>query len=331
MQGFLKSGAICSWDEKTVIIGYGKQRWSRTQDAYPVWFAPDFFLKEKPFLHFEHTKIGSPKEIFQGKKALDVKMKSLDMSVFERAFYRFKNSSLKKAVPYVIQEGEIDQPFTGSFLQNCLEYHLANPNTALYGFWNEEEGMMGVTPELIASVDKGTLKSMACAGTAYAADASIMDKDLKLLTEHRIVIDGIFESLKKFGDVRIGQTKPAIFSKIAHLVTPIEIKNSRGCIQEIVQSLHPTFAIGAFPKNEGQKFLNWHDELLPRGRYGAPFGVLKNPETAKIYLAIRMGAWKKNKVQLAAGCGILPESSLDAEKKEIYSKLQAICEILGID
>lgn len=330
-----ESGAICSLDSKKCLIGYGKQTWSEIPLQYPVWYAPDFFLKnKKPYLQFTHTEEIATEDLLKLlKKKTPVShcFDPLEWTHFDHFFEKFLESGLKKVIPYVAKhaKGSIN---IQKMLYHSLLYQIKNPRTAVYGFWNQEEGMLGATPELIVSLDtSGTLKSDACAGTFPIALAETMLADQKIIDEHNYVIDGLRNALLPFGDVLVGETEVARFSKIAHLFTAFEMKGILAAsINEIIAKIHPSPAIGAFPKDDGLPFLLELEKKIPRGRFGAPFGVLKSKEEARIYLAIRNIQWEKEKMKLMAGCGIVPESSLEEEKSEVEHKLAAIHEILGI-
>ena len=332
-EAFFKSGAICSLDSKKCLIGYGEQTWRETPSQYPCFYAPDFFLKsQKPYLHFAFTEEIAIDDLFrklQVKTPTHHKFKPVEWAPFEHFFEKFHVSGLKKAVPYVAKHAEGNISIADR-LYHSLSYQIKNPHTYIYGFWNEEEGMLGATPELILSLDEtGTLRSDACAGTMPIAFAHTMLHDQKLMDEHQYVIDGLKDALSPFGKVWIGKTEVVKFSKIAHLFTPIQVKEIQA-IADMTAKIHPSPAIGAYPKEKGTQYLQELDVKVPRGRFGAPFGVFKSKEEARIYLAIRNIQWKKEKMKLMAGCGIVSESLLSEEKKEIRHKLASIHEILGI-
>lgn len=332
---FLESGAICSLDSKKCLIGYGTPIWSESPIQYPVWYAPDFFLKNKtPYLQFTSTEEVFTEDLL---KRLKEKMpvshafNPLKWDFFDHFFEKFQQSDLQKIVPYVgkYANGTV---CIQTILYHALSYQIENPRTAIYGFWDQNEGMIGATPELILSLDStGTLRSDACAGTVPITHANTMLANPKLIEEHNCVIDGLRHALSSFGDVLVGETEVAKFSKIAHLFTPVEMKGvSSTEISDMVCKIHPSPAIGSFPKDKGSAFLHELEEKIPRGRFGAPFGVYKSKNEARIYLAIRNIQWEKEKMKLMAGCGIVPESLLSEEKTEIEHKLAAIHEIIGI-
>ena len=92
--------------------------------------------------------------------------------------------------------------------------------------------------------------------------------------------------------------------------------------------MHPTPALGAFPRRPGMEWLKEYQQKIDRRRFGAPVGYAIEDAQAKCYVAIRNVQWTKNQMLLAAGCGIVATSQYDAEWAEIKLKLQAIKEML---
>ena len=84
-------------------------------------------------------------------------------------------------------------------------------------------------------------------------------------------------------------------------------------------ALHPTPALGAFPKEAGFTWLENYNQQMPRGRYGAPVGCLLNNQATCI-VAIRNVQWKGSQAKIGAGCGIVKESVLENEWNEIRNE-----------
>lgn len=222
------------------------------------------------------------------------------------------------------KKGRLVQEQIEGVLHSALHYHKAHSDTFIYGFWTEGEGMIGVTPELLLKVKEGVARTEPCAGTAPLSNAKAMLHDPKLRKEHQMVIDGL-QTLACFGSVKVGTTQVKTYSKLAHLITPIEIHGVTANFENIISLIHPTAALGTSPKEEGMK-----NYPLERGRFGAPFGVLQSQEEVCIYVAIRNIQWNTNEAVLMAGSGIIQESILSEEKKEILDKFKAIHEIIGL-
>lgn len=222
-----------------------------------------------------------------------------------------------------------------SSLLSLLQYAKSQPVHS-YGFWENGHGMLGATPELLFSlgeIKRHTLITMACAGTRglRSQPGSFMD-DPKEVHEHQLVVDGIMESLAPFGKVTIGSMRVLHLPKLSHLLTPIEVELKQDAdFNAIVKALHPTPALGAFPRKEGLEWLKSYQKQIDRKRYGAPVGYTRgNTNEAGCYVAIRNAQWNPEEIVIGAGCGVVKESLLDREWDEVKLKIQAIKEMLSL-
>lgn len=68
--------------------------------------------------------------------------------------------------------------------------------------------------------------------------------------------------------------------------------------------MHPTPALGGYPKNEALKFIE-ENEFGTRGLYGAPVGYIDMNDDCEFIVAIRSMLIKQNQTTLFAGCGIV--------------------------
>jgi menaquinone-specific isochorismate synthase len=98
---------------------------------------------------------------------------------------------------------------------------------------------------------------------------------------------------------------------------------------QVTQLIHPTPALGAYPRVEGMKWLREFDREMPRERFGAPVGYTRKGEST-CYVAIRNVQWKDFQLKLGAGCGIVPASQFESEWNEILLKLKSIKNILAL-
>ena len=99
----------------------------------------------------------------------------------------------------------------------------------------------------------------------------------------------------------------------------------------MAQELHPTPALGVSPRKLGfDEIARWDDVTL-RGRYGAPFGVLlPGTEGMRCFVAIRGVQWQDGSVLLGSGCGVVSESVLEREWKELELKRASVKRILAL-
>ncbi len=333
VEEYLRSGALISLGTQRLAIGWGKQQWLKTPTDFSFYF-PDFFLgSEKPWLIFEHQRETTIEELLAllkpAPRVPKLSWKPADQLLFEwqcaDLFQRMERGELQKGVPYASEKSET--PFTPahchSSLIACLEKAQQKP-LAVYGFWNEHEGMLGATPELLFRQAGDTVETCAVAGTLTPKQ----EIDHKLKVEHEIVVRAIVEALSPYGKVTASQTGLIPFSHLAHLKTPIEL-HAKCSFEALVEALHPTPALGAFPKKPGALWLQEVQRLLDRRRYGAPAG-LKRGEEGHCFVAIRNVQWNSTEGLLSAGCGFVAESDVEQEWQELQMKLKAMKEILGL-
>lgn len=343
---WLDSGTIFNIENK-LILGFGKRQWIEEPDKFQTsFYFPDFFLKfPTPWFTQECTVELNVSELLSilphidnitPKNYLwDTPHKQLFIEVFHDLQTKIAAGELDKGVPYIIEsvKTSMSKEQLIKSLKSVLKYVLNNP-AKIYGFWDKNEGMIGATPEVLFRYGKdGLLETMACAGTKnILEDQNIFLSDSKELFEHELVVKGIAESLRLYGKVVVEERQLLKLSKLMHLMTPLTVQLDRTTpFQEIVQTLHPTPALGAFPKNEGNIWLQNLQKSIDRVRYGAPVGFLI-PEKIRshCYVAIRNVQWNSQEMLIAAGCGVISDSNCEKEWAEIQLKLTAIKEMLAL-
>ena len=144
----------------------------------------------------------------------------------------------------------------------------------------------------------------------------------------KIVVEDITERLSFLGDVKIGETKALKLSTFYHLKTPILVESKQEIsFEKAVKILHPTSALGAYPKMEGEKWLEENES--DRNFFGAPFGLVYKGQ-AKCLVAIRQVEYTPKNFSLIAGCGILKESDQELEWQEWKLKIASIQKLCGL-
>lgn len=329
-----KSGAVASLPDKKLLVGYGGFEWNeQPKSGIPNFYFPDFFLiNTRPWLHFEHYQYFTINEFLHPLNQADSGSQIFWEMTHQELFYhqfdqlqqQFTTSQLQKAVPYAFSYAKQSMPLETS-LKRALKT-ISNYPCYLYGFWNQEEGMLGVTPEILLSRSGPDIQTMALAGTCRKG-RTFTSKDER---EHQLVVEGIKEALGCYGTISIGKMETLELPTLHHLHTPITIQlNHEVEWTDLVRALHPTPALGAFPKANGAKWLADYAVQIPRGRYGAPAGVVHD-QIAHFVVAIRNVQWNQDGLRIGAGCGVIKESNCDQEWQEIQLKLHAIQESLAL-
>lgn len=343
---FLQSGAIISDDSGSCLVGYGRPVWKTFKELdlqQPAFYFPNFFLeKDKPWVQYPYmAKIRSHEELIWE----DLSIAELpewskpDQKLFQECFVdlkqRIQSRQLQKGVPYLFTTTPTQM--THARLHRSLLHALRrwqSGTSHLYGYWESGQGVLGLTPELLFTYDQGCqrVQTMALAGTCPKGLKNSFGQNAKEQHEHALVVEGIKQHLQPFGSVSIGQMQVLELPRLCHLLTPIEVQLNRFVsFEELVQSLHPTPALGAFPKEAGHQWLQYWNQHLPRGYYGAPAGFIDlSTGVMKCLVAIRQVQWNQKGMRIGAGCGVVSQSELDQEWAEIHLKLQAIRENLDL-
>ncbi len=325
-----------------LLVGFGKRTWtSWSTHTQPLFYFPTFFLDSKnPWCSHEFIAEIGIDELHSLVKphilSQSISWKPPCKAHFEKTFLSLQHSLhsglLRKAVPFVFEEASstISKSLLAHSIFHLLEYAQKFP-VHVYGFWDTREGILGATPEVLFTLDreKLLLETMACAGTAATAQNENLLKSPKDIHEHQLVVDGIVQSLTRFGSIDISSPKVVSFGQLSHIITPIVLKMDSDIPYEmIISALHPTPALGAFPKEAGNSWLLDYEAQLPRGRFGAPVGFM-NESKMSCYVGIRNMQWNNGCVKIGAGCGVVPQSIFEHEWSEIQQKICAIKAMLG--
>lgn len=347
---WLENGAIFSCEPEKVLIAWGRSSWHAAPDPDgSTWcYFPDYFLKNpNPWLHFEKYaiveigKLSAMLESITTEPSETIRWENHTKDIFEQGFHDlhrlFLDAELEKAVPYIISKAStrLSLGHRKCALSGILKYLQEAPVFA-YGFWEESQGLLGATPEILFRTNpfqSHLLETMALAGTQKTNSMPRqMLRDRKLQHEFQIVVDDIAARLTPFGKVSVGLQQVLSLPMLSHIYRPISVELEQECeFSSFVTALHPTPALGGFPQKSALKFLREYDKLLPRGRFGAPAGFWDSRSGKKTcYVAIRNVTWDETELAIGAGCGIVAESSLEKEWEEVLLKTQSIIRFLQL-
>lgn len=115
---------------------------------------------------------------------------------------------------------------------------------------------------------------------------------------------------------------------VYHLYTPITAQLEKGNVLSISHALHPTPALGGFPKEAAATFIEQAEG--DRGFYGAPMGYVTADGEGEFVVAIRSMLIKENIAVLFAGCGVVEDSVPEAEFDETETKFKPMLQLLGV-
>ncbi len=320
--------AIYGTQDGEVIVGYGPF----TDFSEPPPSGVAFYVNDFALSHPRPWRVPDRVEQLEvsGAAELDVSWKEpvpdLFANVFREVSEAIAHGTIEKSVPVVVERGL----FQGG-VDGILD-RLVNVPGALrpYGWIDEGRGFLGATPEVLFSLSEGILHTMALAGTARSDESVVFAVDEKEIREHEFVAQTLIAKLSELGMVRRRGREILDLGKLVHFQTLIEVELYRKAqLGALIQHLHPTPALGPLPRTPETLALleDWRSRLKCPAHFGAPFGFLRDGAFEAL-VAIRMVAWEDQELMLPSGCGVIQESRLVNEWRELRLKREAVKELL---
>ncbi|MBO0132027.1 isochorismate synthase [Agrobacterium burrii] len=199
--------------------------------------------------------------------------------------------------------------------------------------------LLGASPELVLSSEKGKIRSTPLAGSIPRAADPLIDqkvardllKSKKDLAEHSLVVQAVGETFRQFADKVEVPSQPQLVQTpvIWHLGTYIT-----GVLRENVSpialayALHPTPAVGGWPREAAQKTIT-ELEGFDRGFYAGLIGWMDDEGNGEWVLTLRCGIISGKTATVFAGAGIVAGSDPEKEHTETGTKLQTFINALG--
>ncbi len=242
---------------------------------------------------------------------------------------RIRSGALTKVVLARELVVDADEPFSAA---EVLERLRAGYPSA-YRF--SIDGFVGASPELLVSRAGDLVRSHPMAGTAPrsgdpTADARLAASLLasaKDLSEHRITIDAVLDTLLPFCSYVDAEAEPSVaaVANVAHLATLVHgrLSSPPASALALATALHPTPAVGGAPRAEALA-LRAELELLDRGRYAGPVGWVDAAGNGTFAVAVRSAELDGCRARLFAGGGMVADSDPAAELAETRAKFQAM-------
>nr|WP_239534560.1 isochorismate synthase [Priestia taiwanensis] len=259
------------------------------------------------------------------------------MNLVQEAVDTMKQSDIEKIVLARELKLTFDENIDSFYVLKNL--HEQQTSSYLFSFDTSTSCFIGATPERLIRKEGNQLTSMCLAGTIGRSETEIEDtknyhellNDAKNIREHKIVVQMIRGVMEEVCDTVNIPAEPTILAvrNLYHLYTPV-CANTNEAIHfvDIVEKLHPTPALGGYPKEEALSFIR-EKEMLDRGWYAAPIGWMDGQQNGEFAVAIRSGLVKGKDVSLFAGCGIVEESTPVAEYEETRIKFKPMLAALG--
>lgn len=182
---------------------------------------------------------------------------------------------------------------------------------------DEETAFVGATPETLYHRTGSVMTTEALAGTK-AAEELWGPKEFSEIDAVQVYLQN---RLMRFcSEIAWHSPEQKQYGTIQHLYQKIEGKLKQPMTDEtIIAELHPTPALGGFPRQEAVDYIS-EVEPFPRGWYGGLFGMTSTEET-ELSVAIRSALIRGNEMHLFAGAGIVKGSKPEKEWEELERKI----------
>lgn len=258
----------------------------------------------------------------------------------EHAIVNFRHSDVRKAVLSIQRElvfdGDVDVDLVQRNLraQNPAGYHFRVPMA-------DGATLLGVSPELLVRKEGWSFVSNPLAGSARRMpDAEADQRNAEWLAasekdhyEHGFVTRDIAARVGELCTRLDVPQRPSLISTPAlwHLSTRIEgdLVDPNVSALQLACRLHPTPAVCGFPTERARRLIRFV-EPFERGLFTGMVGWCDAEGNGEWVVTIRCGTFKRNRVRLFAGAGIVEASQPAAEWTEVQTKLGTMLRACGL-
>ena len=210
----------------------------------------------------------------------------------------------------------------------------------LFAMQARGDWFLGATPERLVRLQDGRVDVTCLAGSIAVGrnpedQAALADRLLrsgKDREEHEIVVRSTMSALAEIceGVTREPGTPRVVAARsVQHLETPIRgCLSAAGDVLDLVERLHPTPAVGGYPRKPALNAIRELEEI-DRGWYAGPFGWTALDGSGEFAVAIRSGLVSGRTASIFAGSGIVADSIPAAEFEETCLKMRPMLAALG--
>jgi isochorismate synthase len=224
----------------------------------------------------------------------------------------------------------------------AILHRLRDGGPSAYVFAIETAGrcFLGASPERLVRLARREVEVTCLAGSIARGGTEAEDERLarelltsdKNRTEHEVVVRSTQAALAAVcADVQRDPGTPwvARSRSVQHLATPLRgCLAHGGCVLDLVDRLHPTPAVGGFPRDVALAAIR-DREAIARGWYAGPVGWVNRSGEGEFAVAIRSALVAGREATLYAGAGIVADSDPEAEYAETRLKLEPMLAALG--
>lgn len=211
-----------------------------------------------------------------------------------------------------------------------------NPSPYMFYLSYGDLKLVGSSPEILVTQEKGKVTSRPIAGTRPRGGDSQKDRDLetelladeKERAEHIMLVDLGRNDLGRVcrpGTVQVDQLMAVErYSHVMHIVSNVVGELARGRDQyDVLRACFPAGTVSGAPKIRAMEII---EELEPtrRGPYAGAMGYFSFSGDMDTCITIRTMVIKEGKAYIQVGAGIVADSVPEREYEETLNKAQAL-------
>ena len=228
----------------------------------------------------------------------------------------------------VVSAGAVTRSLRSAY-PSCFTYLITGADGTAFA---------GASPELLIRRTGTQAFAQPMAGSvargATEADderlAAELRESRKDAAEHEVVSHFVVDALRQFART-VAATPPEVvrFTNIQHLATAVraELADPPADALELAAALHPTPAVGGWPREAADRIID-DLESLDRGWYAGAVGWTDSRGDGEFAVALRCGLLWEDGARLYAGVGVMPDSDPARELEETDLKFKALLSAL---
>lgn len=204
------------------------------------------------------------------------------------------------------------------FAEACHAYpeaFVSMVRTPRHGTW------LTASPEVLIEQSGGEMRTMALAGTIRTGGNGTPTWDAKNVAEQGIVSQYIEDALRPLAEsLRKSERKTVSSGDLSHLQTTFTFRPLPGVtLWTVASRLHPTPAVCGMPQADAMAAIR-RIETCAREYYSGFAGPVGAGGRASLFVNIRCMKMTADRCRLYAGGGLMPDSDVDDEEREIAAK-----------
>lgn len=233
----------------------------------------------------------------------------------------------------LVLSNSFEQAFFGDEFQVYRQLRMLNPSPYLFFFDFEKYRLFGSSPEAQLLIKNKKAEIHPIAGTVAKSEKilenktqlSYLKEDEKENSEHTMLVDLARNDLSRDClNVRVESYKEIQhFSHVIHMVSKVTGEIKSNDTFNILSHSFPAGTLSGTPKSRAMELIHQY-EKSSRDYYGGAIGQISSNGDINMAIVIRSILSKNNVLHYRAGAGIVLDSKVEAETKEVHHKLKAL-------